>query len=75
MVLPMTADLPIAGVANAASASAAMLLGFSGLMGGVTHYGAVLANWSEHSIERTTAVGFFVGLIAGAAVLSAEALS
>jgi len=68
-------ELPISVIAEVASTSAAVLLGFSGLMGGITHYGAVLVRLSEPDIDSTTAVGFFLGLALGAAALLLEVLS
>jgi hypothetical protein len=74
MLLSPYSLLPIAGVADIASASAAILLGFSGLTGGAFHYAAILRRLSERSIELTTAVGFFVGLSTAGFLLLLEAL-
>jgi hypothetical protein len=74
MLLSLQPALPIAGVADIASASAALLLGLSGLMGGVFHYTAILWHLSEHDVEFTTAIGFFFGLTVAGAIVLSEAL-
>lgn len=74
MALSLHSALPIAGVADIASASAAILLGFSGLMGGACHYAAILWRLPENDVDFTTAIGFFFGLAAAGAILLYEAL-
>lgn len=74
MPLSLHSALPIAAVADIASASAAILLGFSGLTGGAFHYAAILWRLPEHDVDFTTAVGFFFGLAAAGALLLSEAL-
>lgn len=68
-------SMPVATVADIASVSTAILLGFSGLMGGILHYGAVLARLPERDVDFSTAIGFFSGLIVGGGMLLSEAIS
>jgi hypothetical protein len=44
----------------------------TGLLGGASHYGAVLADLTERTVERATATGFFVGLGLGLLALASE---
>jgi hypothetical protein len=74
MPLPFPPVPLLAGVGDIASASTAILLGLSGLMGGVFHYAAILWRLPEHDVEFTTAIGFFFGFAAAAAILLSEVL-
>jgi hypothetical protein len=60
--------------ADTASGAVAVLVGFTGLLGGAAHYAAVLANRSELEIERATAFGFFVGFGLGSLGLVIDSL-
>lgn len=50
---------------NGLSGAIAVLLGFTGLVGGVGRYGAILQGLTPNDIDRATALGFFGGLGAG----------
>jgi hypothetical protein len=50
---------------NGLSGDVAALMGFTGLVGGVGRYGAVLLGLTPSEIDRATALGFFGGLGAG----------
>jgi hypothetical protein len=56
--MPLLA-VSVAAVGDIASVSTAIFLGFSGLTGGVLHYGAVLARLPERDVDFSTAIGFF----------------
>jgi hypothetical protein len=62
----LTGDLP---------SSVATLLGVTSLFGGAARYAAVLAGRSEHDVERTTAIGFFVGFGIAVLVLAIDSLA
>jgi hypothetical protein len=47
---------------NGLSGAVAVLMGFTGLVGGVGRYGAVLFDLTPSEIDRATALGFFGGL-------------
>jgi hypothetical protein len=47
------------------SGSVAILLGFTGLVGGIGRYGAILLGRTAGEIDRVTAWGFFGGLGVG----------
>lgn len=56
-------ELPLADIYAEGFSNAAALLALStGLLGGASRYGAVLAGLTEHELERATAKGFFAGL-------------
>ncbi len=56
------------------SGAVAILVGFTGLIGGASHYGAILARLPKHDVERVTGVGFFLGAAIGGIFLLIEAL-
>jgi hypothetical protein len=65
--------LPLAGIYSEAFSNAAGLLALStGLIGGASHYGSVLADLNERTVERATAAGFFLGLGLGLLALASE---
>jgi len=68
----MRTPLAIFGIANGLSGIAATLVGFTGLGGGAGRYVAVLAGRTSHTVERATAVGFFVGFGVGCLALLLE---
>lgn len=53
----------IASIYSEALSSAAALVALAtGVIGGAARYAAVLSRRSEYEVERTTAIGFFIGL-------------
>lgn len=50
---------------NSPSNAVAVLIGFTGLVGGIGRYGAILLSRSPSEIDRATALGFFGGLAVG----------
>jgi hypothetical protein len=50
---------------NGLSGAVAVLIGFTGLVGGVGRYGATLLGLTPSEIDRATALGFFGGLGVG----------
>jgi hypothetical protein len=69
-------DLALGGIfTSAVSGAVAALIGFTGLLGGATHYAAVLAGRSQREVERATAIGFFLGFGLGALALVIDSLA
>ena len=58
--------------ANGLSGAVASLVGFTGLMGGAGRYGAIIRGKTPSEVDRTTALGFFIGLGAGCLALLIE---
>jgi hypothetical protein len=62
----MAPCLVLAGIfTNGLSGAVAVLIGFTGLVGGVGRYSAILKGLTPSEIDRATALGFFGGLGAG----------
>jgi len=62
--------LPVAGVLTEnLSDAATAILAFTGLFGGSSHYGAILAGKKKNAVDRATAFGFFMGIGLGALML------
>jgi hypothetical protein len=57
---------------NGLSSAVAVLAGFTGLVGGVGRYGAILLARAPGEIDRATALGFFGGLGTGSLALLIE---
>jgi hypothetical protein len=54
------------------SSAVAPLIGFTGLMGGIGRYGAILLGRTPKKIDRATALGFFSGFGIGCLVVLIE---
>jgi hypothetical protein len=62
----MASPLFVGGIfTNGLSSAVAVLVGFTGLVGGVGRYGAILLARTPGEIGRATALGFFGGLAVG----------
>jgi hypothetical protein len=65
--------LPLGDIYSETLSNTAALLALStGLVGGASRYGAVLADRTEREIERATAIGFFLGLALALLTLASE---
>ena len=53
----------------------AVFVGFTTLLAGAARYGAVLARWSDRTVERATGVGFFLGAFFATGILLVDALN
>jgi hypothetical protein len=60
--------------ADGPSGATAVLVGFTGLVGGAGRYGAILVKRNESEVEWATAVGFFGGLAVGSIALLIESV-
>lgn len=60
---------------NALSGAVAALVGFTGLLGGAAHYGAILAGRTKPETEQATALGFFFGFGLGVLLLAIDSVT